>query len=313
MKVRKTVSLVALFSLMLIFGTACHKKAPRVQNTEHTQAVHIVASFYPLYIMLLNITHNIPQLELSLLAPPDTGCLHDYELTTKDMRTIENCDILVLNGAGMEDFLGRALEAKKDSTIIAAQGAEENLLLLEENPHIWVSPEGALLEVQNITAGLCRLDPKNSEQYKENAASYMQKIEALQKNMHRALDSFAGFSIITFHEAFPYFAKEFGLHIVAVIEREAGTEPSARELAALVKTIQSASAAGTPIALFAEPQYSSSAAEVIAQETGFTVFELDPAVTGALSANAYLDAMEKNTTTLQQAFTSKGLDKENKM
>ena len=100
--------------------------------------------------------------------------------------------------------------------------------------------------------------------------------------------------IVTFHEAFPYFAEEFGLHIVATIARDPGSEPSARELAG---TIQAVRRAGVK-ALFAEPQYSPR----VARETGATVYVLDPAVTGPASPNAYIDILEKNLVELQKAL-----------
>lgn len=260
--------------------------------------IKITASFYPIYIMLLNLTDEIDDVEVSLLAPAETGCLHDYQLTTGDMKLIEKCDILVVNGSGMEDFFDKAFSMKKGSLIVASDGFE----LLDGNPHVWVSVSGAIYEVQKITEGLCALDSKNSENYKKNSLAYIEKLNALEQKMKSSLASFAGKKIITFHEAFPYFAKEFGFEISAVIEQEPGTVPNAKELAKIIERIKSVASLGEDVALFAEPQYSSSAAKIIANETGLSVYELDPCVNGRLEKNAYIEGMEKNLSVLMNAF-----------
>jgi zinc transport system substrate-binding protein len=104
--------------------------------------------------------------------------------------------------------------------------------------------------------------------------------------------------IITFHEAFPYFAQEFKLNIVSVIEREPGTMPSPKEIEGIIEVVKKYDIK----VLFAEPQYSSKVAEIIAQETGAIIYNLDPAVTGELKADGYIDIMEKNLEVLEEAL-----------
>ncbi len=299
---RKNV--ILFIAAAVFFMTSCAPKkaagVPPVKKNENT--IKITATFYPLYVLLLNITEGIDGTELSVLAPADTGCLHDYQLTTGDMKKIEDCDILVANGSGMEDFMEKIIGTKKDSVISATEGYE----LVDDNSHVWVSPSGAIYETKKITEGLCRFDPVHAEQYKKNAAIYIEKLTALKDHMHSVLDGHSGKKIVTFHEAFPYFAKEFNLMVESVVEREPGTAPSPRELADLISTLKNILSGGTHIALFAEPQYSSSAAEVIARETGLTVYELDPCVTGDLSSSgtkdSYLNAMKQNTDVLKKAL-----------
>ena len=290
---KKNIILISSIICALSLISCKRTKAESVKASTDSKKIQITATFYPLYIILMNITEGIPDVQLSLIAPADTGCLHDYQLTTKDMKAIEDCDILVANGAGMEDFLDKAIEIKKDATIIASEGFE----LVEENPHVWVSTKGELWIVKKISEGLCKLDSKNAEVYKKNATEYSAKVQELAEKMHRQLKGIEGRKVITFHEAFPYFAQEFKLDTVAVIEREPGTEPSARELTDLISTIRSA---GKDTMLFAEPQYSSLAAQVIASETGLAVQELDPAVTGTLHKDAWLMAMENNLEVLKK-------------
>lgn len=296
---------LAFFMAAAIFllSSCSPKKATAVQpNNTDTNTIKITATFYPLYVSLLNITDGVEGIELSLLAPPDTGCLHDYQLTTKDMKKIENSNILVANGAGMEDFIEKILETKKDSLIIASEGFE----LTDNNSHVWVSPEGAIHQTQRIVEGLSHLDPSNATKYVMNGNAYLLKLQNLRSHMHSILDEYSGKKIVTFHEAFPYFASEFNLEIASVIEREPGEAPGPKELKEQISEINSIISDGNKIALFAEPQYSSSAAEIIAKETGLKVYELDPCVTGNLKSeyikDSYITAMKKNAEVLKEAL-----------
>jgi zinc transport system substrate-binding protein len=173
----------------------------------------------------------------------------------------------------------------------------------EDNPHIWVSISGAIQQVENIAAALAKADPAHAEEYRKNAAAYVAKLEALRTTMHAALDGLKHRDIITFHEAFPYFASEFDLNIAGVIEREPGSEPNARELAETIELVKKQKVH----ALFAEPQYPAKSASIIERETGVPVSVLDPVVTGprdpASARDAYLAAMRKNLDVLKKALS----------
>ena len=261
----------------------------------------ILASFYPMYITALNVAQGVPGVKVINMTKPQTGCLHDYQLTPQDLKTLSTAWAFVVNGGGMESFIDKALRQQPNLKIInASKGIE--LLKGEgnegDNPHVWVSVSNAIAQVKNVADGLAAIDPSNAARYKANADSYIVKLTALRKKMHDGLSNISSRGIITFHEAFPYFAKEFNLTIVAVIEREPGSEPSAGELAQTVNIIRSHKVK----ALFAEPQYPARAAETIARETGLKVYELDPAATGPASPDAYIQIMESNLAVLQSAL-----------
>lgn len=299
MKKLTTTSIVfTMLCLLLLSG--CTKKDAAPQKNDATAETQITASFYPLYVMLMNITENVPGIKLNLMAPADTGCLHHYHLSPADMKLVQDTDIMVVNGAHMEEFMDKILDTLDSSSIVTATG---DWPLVDENPHIWVSPAGAIHQVEQITAGLCALDASNSQLYQQNAANYITKLQNLKSTMESELQPFAGASLITFHEAFPYLAQEFNFSLEGSIEREPDSEPTAKELVETINLIQEVQTKGQPLALFAELNYASSAAEVIARETGLTVHQLDPAVTGILDKDAYLRAMEYNTTILKEALT----------
>ena len=129
----------------------------------------------------------------------------------------------------------------------------------------------------------------------------IQIIENLRTEMHAALDNVNNKDIITFHEAFPYFAEEFNLNIAGVIEVEPDSEPSAKEVENIISIINEKNIK----ALFTEPQYSSKIADTIAKETGASIYTLDPIVTGDANEDAYDDyivKMQENLNTLKEAL-----------
>ncbi|MEI8233799.1 MAG: zinc ABC transporter substrate-binding protein [Verrucomicrobiota bacterium] len=269
-------------------------------SSAKAEPLKIVASFYPMYVMTLNIVGETPGVTVEPMTEPLTGCLHDYQLTPADLKKLATADVFVANGAGMETFLEKAVrQSPKLKVIEASKGIP---LAFPENPHLWVSITGAIAETNAIAKGLAAADPAHAAAYTANAAGYVARLEALRRKMHAALDGVKRREIVTFHEAFPYFASEFGLQIAAVVEREPGSEPSAGELAQTIRIIRQHHVR----ALFAEPQYPARSAQLIERETGVPVRILDPAVTGPKdpeqARGAYLRAMEANLQVLQEAL-----------
>lgn len=264
---------------------------------------HIVTSFYPIYVLTVNVAGGIPGVSVTNMTEPQTGCLHDYELSAADMKTLETADLFVINGAGMETFVDQVKDVYPDLTIV--ETAKDIPLIVDEstgeaNPHVWVSVSNAIKQVENIEEALIEADSAHEDDYRRNAEAYEKELEDLKERMHEALKDIRSRDIVTFHEAFPYFAEEFDLNIVSVIEREPGTEPSAAELEETIETIDRLGVK----AIFAEPQYSAKAAETIASETGAKVYLLDPLVTGPNDADphSYVDTMEQNLQTLIEAL-----------
>lgn len=294
-----------LFVLLLstmVFLSGCNATTnPKSSTAPLTEKITIVTSFYPIYIMALNITADTSGIELVNLTKPQTGCLHDYQLTPSDMKILQKTDIFIVNGAGTESFLDKVIKQQQDLKIITAT---QDMTLIENsgqtdpNPHVWVSIAGAIQEVKNISKQLAELDPSHASQYQKNSEVYIAKLEDLRQEMHTQLDGLPNRNIVSFHEAFPYFAEEFKLNIVAVVEREPGSEPSAKELAQTIEIVRASKAK----ALFIEPQYPPGAAQTIANDTGTRVYTLDPAVSGANTPDAYLNIMRKNSATLSEAL-----------
>ncbi|MFR7478792.1 MAG: metal ABC transporter solute-binding protein, Zn/Mn family [Acutalibacteraceae bacterium] len=104
---RKAIAL--LLSVLLLVSSGC-----ALREREEGEDFSIVASFYPMYIMLLNITDGIDNVHVHVMAQQHTGCLHDYQLQSSDMQELTKADVFVVNGAGMENFLSRVTEQLPD-------------------------------------------------------------------------------------------------------------------------------------------------------------------------------------------------------
>ena len=294
---KKLISLLLLV-IMCFMALGCDSK--QAEKKDFT----IVTSFYPMYIDVINITKDVEGVKVINMTKPQTGCLHDYQLTTEDMKTLEQADVFVANGAGMESFLDKATKQNKNMKVVEASNYKDINFIKdgdEDNPHVWMSVTYSIAQVKAITAALCEADPANKDAYRKNALDYCMKLEKLKKEMHEELDDLPHKDIVTFHEAFPYLAKEFKLNIVSVIEREPGTEPTPQELETTIAKVNT-----LPVkVLFTEPQYSPAAAETIAKETGAKIYQLDPVVTGEANLeamDAYISAMRKNMNILKEAL-----------
>jgi zinc transport system substrate-binding protein len=282
----------AVISIIIVSGCSTKTSPP-------AKSFNAIASFYPIYIIAKNIADGIPGVTVTNLTPPYTGCLHDYSISADDMKHLEKADLFITNGAGMESFLDKtAAKYPKLVTVKLADGIDLIKEGKESNPHVWLSITNTIQMTKNCMKAFEDADIIHADLYKKNGNRYIEQLSALKKEMDDSMKPFTGRKIITFHESFPYFAKEYKLVIAAVIEREPGSEPSAKELAETVTIVRSSKIK----TLFTEPQYPSSAAKIIAKETGASIFILDPAVTGDDDPNAYIKIMTQNKETLINAL-----------
>ncbi len=272
----------------------------------------IVTSFYPIYIFALNLTEGVEGVEVRNLTAPDTGCLHDYQLQTGDMKKLATADAFLINGAGMESYLAGVMEAFPQLPVVDASVGIELLCTQEHdhdhehdhsetNAHVWLDAENAQIMVRNLAQGLMAACPDKAEAIAANRDAYLTRLAALDEEITAALAELPRKDIVTFHEAFPYFANAYGLNVAAVVNREPSDSLSPARLAELVKLVRSL---GVP-PLFVEPQYEDMAAQTLARETGAKLYTLDPAVTGPeqnVPLTYYEDVMRANVQVLLTAL-----------
>ncbi len=262
----------------------------------------VAATTLPVYEFTERICHGT-DIEVARLITENVSCLHDYTLQTSQMRTIENAQIVVTSGAGLEDFLEDVFE-HTDNTIDASVGIE---IYCDEDthkedhkhdhpgdPHIWLSPANAIIMAQNICNGLTEVYPQHKTIFESNLTLLTEDLEKLRTYADEQLNSLENRNIITFHDGFSYMADAFGLNIVHVVEEESGSESSAAEL---IEIINSASSNNVN-AIFTEQNGSDAAAKIIAAETGLLIYQLDMAMSG----DSYFEAMYHNIDTLKEAL-----------
>lgn len=296
---KKIVSIISAL-LVCIFASGCRKNLAK--------QTRYVASCYPVYIIALNLIDGIEGTEVIHMSENHQGCLHDFQIQSEDLKNIEKSSAFIINGAGMENFLKKVTDEIPKIKII---DSSKDIKLLENNchhhhhsheheynPHIWMSIDNYIKQTENITEGLIESDPGNEEKYKQNCEEYILKLKNLKNDITLKLKDVRGKSIITFHEAFPYFANEFGLNIPDVINHDPESEPSAKQISRTINIMKE----NNINSLFIEPQYKSTAAETISKETGAKIYTLDPAVTGENSKDAYIEIMTKNAETLKEAL-----------
>lgn len=299
----KKSMLSALLALALAVCSGC--------AAEEAAGKTIVTSFYPMYVFTQNVVRDVPGVRVVNMASESAGCLHDYQLQTRDMVALEGAGALVINGGGMEQFMDKVIAQRPELPVINASDGIE-MLCSEDghdhdghdhdhgvyNAHVWLDPALAIRQVQNIADGLAAADSEHAEAYQQNAAAYKARLQALDAELSAQLAPLAGSAIVTFHEAFTYFTDAYGLVVAGVIANDAGEEPSTRQIAQTCDLVKQRQVK----ALFVEPQYPTKSAETIARETGAQVFTLDPVVSGDGSPESYENAMRENARVLTEAL-----------
>src|SRR5690606_20922099 len=138
------------------------------------------------------------------------------------------------------------------------------------NPHVWVSPRQAAIQVRALGDGLAARDPEHAAAYRANAAAYADRLTALHERMRAASRQFTNRRIVPFHDAFAYLARDLDLEVVATLTQDPDHAPSARRIADTIGVIRET----RPAAIFFEPAYSDRLARSVSSETGVAMYAL---------------------------------------
>ena len=274
---KQRVFSILLALALLLSGCAAQKSEP---------SADILATTAPVAQIVGAITAGTDLTVATLISEP-VSCVHDYALSVDQMRAVEQAKLIVISGAGLEEFMGDTL-ASCDVVIDASEG----LALLpgeegESDPHTWLAPENMIAMTHTVETALAAEYPQHAALFAENADIWCEKLE-------QHLADLSCRRLVTFHDGFAYFAKAFDLEIAASMEIEAGSEPSARELEEIISLLQDQNIP----AVFTEINGTADAAELVARETGCAVFSLDTAI----SSVNYLSAMTQNIDTIKEAL-----------
>ena len=260
--------------------------------------IRVTASFYPVYIIAENVVGEVPGINLRSMAQPQTGCLHDYQLTTADMRSLEDTDLFIVNGGGMESFLDNALELFPELDVIDTSAGVTSLEGHDhghtghdhgENSHYWMYPENAVVQAENICGALSEICPEYADEFRQNTDAFKESVSGIE-----TFDG-KGISVCVFNEAFEYLHLSYGFDVAAVVEMDENETPSAKELAEIITEINE----GGIDLLIAADDASKTVADTIARETGAGVVVLDPVLTGDPVPERYTEALNKNARILK--------------
>ncbi len=281
------IAIVAVIAVIVVLNINRNK------NKEINDGkVKIVTSFYPMYIIAENITEGASNIELVNMADVNVGCLHDYTLTTEDMKNVENADIFISNGLGMENFIDKVIESNNDMTVVDSSTNITNIISDENetNAHVWTSIENYIIQVENITEGLKASNPENADIYEKNANEYINKLNDLKNEYLEKLQELKGKKAVVLNEAFEYMGQELGLDMIIIKTDHEESTISAEMLKTTIDTMKEEQID----MIIIDKNDNKSNAETISNETGAKIYELNSGLTGSLDKNAYIDGVREN-------------------
>lgn len=256
----------------------------------------VMASIYPMAEFCRNVGGNFVEVYQMI---PDGTEPHDFEPSPKDLARLGEVQLLIYNG-GVEAWAEQTLNALKKEKIIGVK-AGHNLTNIDgkNDPHVWVSPKGAILEVEKICEAFCNFDKENATQYKTNTKNYVAKLKELDNEFTALQKKFNRKTFITSHNAFAHLAKDYNLTMVAVAGLSPDAEPTPKDL---YQVMQKAKEHHVRY-IFFETLTSPKLAELVAQETGCQTAVLDPLEGIAPgSKKTYLEIQKENLQALMKEF-----------
>jgi len=307
-KLLATASLIIVASL-----TACGSGGPK--TLEPGQKLKVMAASPHLASLAMAIGGEAAEVEM---LPPADKPTHDYSPTVDDRRRLDAAHLFLVNGLALEGYDAAGIGKAARLTVVDCSAGLGTAFLLkseeveeaeeeaghdhdhahgahgENNPHVWLCTEGAIAQARAIEAAFSNLDKANAAGYRTRLAELETRLLALRDKYKPQIEKLKRREFVSNHDAFPYFAREFGLKQVGVIQRTPGTNPTLAERRALEDKLRKGGAA----AIFLEPGYDDAASKAIAEASGLKLAVLDPFDSGTPGPRALEEALEKNLKTV---------------
>jgi zinc transport system substrate-binding protein len=276
-----------------------HQKAGSSESQLDTKKLKVLTTIAPLYSFTKTITGDAANVENLLPSGTDP---HDFSLSPEDIIKISRAQVVIKNGAGLEQWLDKLILDRSSSPgekpLIVDTAAGVNII--DNNPHIWLSPRNAMVQVANISDALIKADPANGTLYKKNTADYLKRLRDLDRDISEAVGRLQKKDFVSIHPAFLYFARDYGLRQVAVIREFPEQEPTPGHIADVINIIK----ANKINFIFSEPRVSHKAVDTIARDLKLKVFTLDTLESGELYPEWYEEKMRMNLEVLKAALKS---------
>lgn len=294
------ISVIIPLSSIVVYEANYEQEIPSVSNSK----LQAVSSFY----VLQEFSEKIGQdkVNVSLLVPAGVEP-HDWEPTIKDVQRMKASDLIIINGIGFENWVDKLDEVNYRGLIVDTSNgiltkiSDEDLEHDEDHhdegdPHIWLNPVFAKIQVQNIATAFSDLDPENQQFYQSNANQYIAELESLDFKIRNELKD-CNSDFIAFHDAFSYFSDEYGLtqHTITSSNISHG-EVTAKTLEEVISTAKKLNIK----VIFSEKNIDSKSSVIIANEIGGNVLVLSPLE--VYSGDSYISKMNQNLINLKEAL-----------
>lgn len=318
---KRTIKPIGLLALSVavsgIVLSGCDGKGKAVDSSvSDSGKLKVMASFYPVYDFAVKIGGD--KVEVTDMVPAGTEP-HDWEPGTSDIKRLENADVFVYSGAGMEHWVDdvlksldnkklMALEASAGISLREGHGDEEEAEKAGEeaheeyDPHVWLDPMNAKKEMENIKDAFVKADPENKDYYENNYKTYEEKFDALNQSYKDTLAPLPGKVIVVAHEAFGYLCNAYGLTQMGIEGLSPDSEPDPARMAEVIDFVKE----NNVKTIFFEELVSPKVAEAIAKESGAQTEVLNP-IEGLSdeeikAGDDYFSVMEKNLDVLKKAL-----------
>ena len=291
--------LLLMLGALLLLAVGCGNETKK----EAGGKLPVVASFYPMADFTRQVGGELVQVD-TLIA--DGVEPHDWEPTAKDLTKLGNARLFVYNG-GVENWARPALEAIKDKQVASVEAGKG---LFDEkathvDPHVWLSPRKAVLEVAAITVALVQADHEHAAVYKKNSEAYQERLMQLDKRLAELAAKATQKLFVTTHAAFGHLAEDYGLEQVSIMGISPDAEPTPADLKRLIDTIREKQVKY----VFFETLVSPRVAQIVAEAAGAETLVLDPleglSETGRKNGDDYLKIMARNIDNLERALGAK--------
>ncbi|KAF0145824.1 MAG: zinc transport system substrate-binding protein [Nitrospirae bacterium] len=284
------------------------------QNS-YAEKLKVVASIFPLGDIAKQVGGE--RVDVKIMLPPGVSP-HTFEPTPPEMMQLQNAMVFIKAGAGLEFWAAKMLRAAGNEGLIVVD-ASSGLPLIRDihsykseaghykpqgcseiaDPHVWLDPVFAKAITDKITSALSKADPSGSAYYMGRADKYKKDLDILHNEISDKVKTFKVKEYVTFHPAWEYFSKRYGLRVAGVIEESPGREPSPKHIARIIREVKRINSK----VVFAEPQFNPAIAEVIAEEAGAKVLFLDPIGGSNIKGrDTYLGLMRYNLSVMEGAM-----------
>lgn len=315
----KSIALLLCMCLMACALSGCNLHAATEEASPETEALSIYATFYPIYGITALVADGVPELQINCLAQPMDGCLRSYSLSDWDLALlVRSADAVISGGRGLETFESTLYALGEDgpaivsvlynlelTTVKPANETGEESHWTDENPHIYMTIDGAIAIAERIAANLTVLDPEYADLYAENLEKAKKRLESLREEMHSTTGDLTGRKVIVMNEALVYAAREYGLDVELCYARESSESLYDRELEDCIELLRACDAR----VILMEKQAPEAFRRAL-EEAGFRVAALDVLSTRRASegTEGYFEAQLENARALAAAFEETNLE-----